>query len=90
MVNSATRTFGRQLYFTTLTGMQETALLQHLLRSKRWAAGFISCMHTSRCTFALQASINRGPLLAYSVRNVCDFAESAWQRHSQADKNAAG
>ena len=64
--------------------------LQYLLRSKRWATGFISCLHTGRCTFALQASISRGPLLAYSVRNVCGFAESAWQRLSQADEDAAG
>ena len=74
----------------TLIKLSETALVQYLLRSKRWAAGFISCLHTRRCTFALQASINRGPLLACSVRNVCGFAESAWQRLSQADENAAG
>ena len=90
MVSSVLHTCSRQKYVMTLTGMQEIALLQYLLSSKRWAAGFISCLHTSRGTFALQASISRGPLLAYSVRNVCGFAKSAWQQLSQADKNAAG
>lgn len=67
MVTNAIYTFGRHLALVTLPRIQETARLQYLLRSKRWAAGFISCLHTRRCTFAMQTSVKCGPLFAYGV-----------------------